>query len=92
MKIDTTCWLARALACLNGYSGVQSDLKKRRLEGLPDATRRPSRHWEDVYREAGYSAAQQVRHADLSKTSEMYSHIEASELSEIGSWVFKDER
>ena len=48
---------------------------------------------EMYYREAGHSAAQRaLRHADPSTTSEMYSHIEASELSDIGSEVFKNER
>jgi len=47
---------------------------------------------EMYYREAGHSAAQRaLRHADPSTTSEMYSHIEASELSDIGSEVFEDE-
>ncbi|WP_135535907.1 tyrosine-type recombinase/integrase [Halostella pelagica] len=47
---------------------------------------------EMYYREAGHSAAQRaLRHADPSTTSEMYSHIEASELSDIGSDVFSDE-
>jgi len=44
------------------------------------------------YREEGAAAAQRaLRHADPSTTSEMYSHIEASELSEVGSDVFADE-
>jgi integrase len=48
---------------------------------------------EMYYRKAGHSAAQRaLRHADLSTTWEMYSHIEASELSDIGSEVFEDER
>ena len=48
---------------------------------------------EMYYREAGHSAAQRaLRHADPSTTSEMYSHIEASELSDIGSEVFEDEQ
>lgn len=47
---------------------------------------------EMYYREESASAAQRaLRHADPSTTSEMYSHIEASELSEIGSRVFEDE-
>ncbi|NHN49894.1 tyrosine-type recombinase/integrase [Halostella sp. JP-L12] len=47
---------------------------------------------EMYYREAGHSAAQRaLRHADPSTTSEMYSHIEASELSDIGSEVFDGE-
>ena len=47
---------------------------------------------EMYYREAGHSAAQRaLRHADPSTTSEMYSHIEASELSDVGSRVFEDE-
>ncbi|SNZ17100.1 Site-specific recombinase XerD [Natronoarchaeum philippinense] len=47
---------------------------------------------EMYYRKEGASAAQRaLRHADPSTTSEMYSHIEASELSEIGSRVFDDE-
>jgi len=47
---------------------------------------------EMYYREEGPAAAQRaLRHADPSTTSEMYSHIEASELSDVGSNVFADE-
>ncbi len=47
---------------------------------------------ERYYREEGPAAAQRaLRHADPQTTSEMYSHIEASELSDIGSDVFSDE-
>ncbi|WP_135822972.1 tyrosine-type recombinase/integrase [Halostella litorea] len=47
---------------------------------------------EMYFREADHSAAQRaLRHADPATTSKMYSHIEASELSEIGSQVFGDE-
>lgn len=47
---------------------------------------------EMYYREEGPAAAQRaLRHADPSTTSEMYSHIEASELSDVGSDVFADE-
>jgi integrase len=46
---------------------------------------------EMYYREEGATAAQRaLRHADPSTTSEMHSHIEASELSEVGSDVFSD--
>ena len=48
---------------------------------------------EMYYRGAGHSAAQRaLRQADPSTTAEMFSHIEASELSDIGSEVFEDER
>lgn len=47
---------------------------------------------EQYYREESPSAAQRaLRHADPRTTSEMYSHIEASELSDIGSSVFENE-
>lgn len=47
---------------------------------------------EQYYREESPSAAQRVlRHADPRTTSEMYSHIEASELSDIGSQTFDNE-
>lgn len=46
---------------------------------------------EQYYREESPAAAQRVlRHADPRTTSEMYAHIEASELSELGSGVFED--
>ena len=47
---------------------------------------------EKLYRERGAAAAQRtLRHADPSTTSQMYSHIEASELAEDNSDVFDDE-
>ncbi len=47
---------------------------------------------EMYYRSEGASAAQRaLRHADPSTTSKMYSHIQASELSEVGSRVFDGE-
>lgn len=47
---------------------------------------------EAYYRKAGHSAAQRtLRHADPGTTSEMYAHIEASELSEVGDEVFDGE-
>jgi len=47
---------------------------------------------EQYYREVSPSAAQRVlRHADPRTTSKMYSRIEASELSDIGSDVFDNE-
>ncbi|RQG94569.1 tyrosine-type recombinase/integrase [Natrarchaeobius chitinivorans] len=47
---------------------------------------------EAVYREHGAAAAQRVlRHADPRTTSEMYAHIEASELAEEVSEVFESE-
>ncbi len=47
---------------------------------------------EKLYRERGAAAAQQtLRHADPPTTSQMYSHIEASELARDNSDVFDDE-
>ncbi|MFC6977016.1 tyrosine-type recombinase/integrase [Halomicroarcula sp. GCM10025709] len=47
---------------------------------------------EKLYRERGAAAAQRtLRHADPSTTSQMYSHIEASELAEDNTDVFDDE-
>ncbi|WP_137291595.1 tyrosine-type recombinase/integrase [Natronorubrum halophilum] len=47
---------------------------------------------EAVYREHGAAAAQRVlRHADPRTTSQMYAHIEASELAEETSEVFENE-
>ncbi len=47
---------------------------------------------EAVYRDRGAAAAQRVlRHADPRTTSQMYAHIEASELAEETSDVFDDE-
>ena len=47
---------------------------------------------EKLYRSRGAAAAQRVlRHADPKTTSEMYSHIEASEMAEDVSQVFDDE-
>lgn len=47
---------------------------------------------EKLYRERGAAAAQRtLRHADPQTTSEMYSHIEASELAEDNTAVFNDE-
>lgn len=47
---------------------------------------------EQYYREHSPAAAQRaLRHADPRTTSEMYAHIEASELSEVGSDVFDGE-
>ncbi|ADD07542.1 XerC/D-like integrase (plasmid) [Natrialba magadii ATCC 43099] len=47
---------------------------------------------EKLYRERGAAAAQRtLRHADPQTTSEMYSHIEASELAEDNTAVFDDE-
>jgi len=44
---------------------------------------------EQYYREQSPAAAQRaLRHADPRTTSQMYAHIEASELSEVGSDVF----
>lgn len=46
---------------------------------------------EQYYREQSPAAAQRVlRHADPRTTSRMYAHIEASELSEVGSEVFEE--
>lgn len=46
---------------------------------------------EVLYREKGHSAAQRaLRHADPSTTSEMYSHIEASELADEASDAFEN--
>ncbi|RKD88555.1 tyrosine-type recombinase/integrase [Halopiger aswanensis] len=47
---------------------------------------------EKLYRERGAAAAQRtLRHADPQTTSEMYSHIEASELAEDNTAVFDNE-
>jgi integrase len=47
---------------------------------------------ETLYRERGAAAAQRtLRHADPSTTSQMYAHIEASELAEDNTDVFDDE-
>ncbi|WP_255191961.1 tyrosine-type recombinase/integrase [Natronobeatus ordinarius] len=47
---------------------------------------------EKLYRERGHAAAQRtLRHADPSTTSEMYAHIEASELADDVSEVFNGE-
>ena len=47
---------------------------------------------EKLYRERGAAAAQRtLRHADPQTTSEMYSHIEASELAEDNTAVFDGE-
>ncbi|WP_436348758.1 tyrosine-type recombinase/integrase [Natronorubrum sp. FCH18a] len=47
---------------------------------------------EKLYRERGAAAAQRtLRHADPQTTSEMYSHIEASELAEDNTEVFDGE-
>ncbi|ELY96086.1 integrase family protein [Natrialba hulunbeirensis JCM 10989] len=47
---------------------------------------------EKLYRERGAAAAQRtLRHADPQTTSEMYSHIEASELAKDNTAVFDDE-
>ncbi len=47
---------------------------------------------EKLYRECGAAAAQRtLRHADPQTTSEMYSHIEASELAEDNTAVFDGE-
>ncbi|WP_284009864.1 tyrosine-type recombinase/integrase [Haloarcula pelagica] len=47
---------------------------------------------EKLYRERGAAAAQRtLRHADPSTTSQMYSHIEASELAEDNTDVFDGE-
>jgi integrase len=47
---------------------------------------------EQYYREASPATAQRaLRHANPRTTSEMYSHIEASELSAVGSSVFENE-
>lgn len=47
---------------------------------------------ETLYRERGAAAAQRtLRHADPATTSEMYSHIEASELAEDNTEVFDGE-
>jgi hypothetical protein len=66
---------------------------QRQLEGLPDAARRPSRDWRDVLpRSRAFGGPASAPSCGPSTTSEMYSHIEASELSDIGSKVFEDER
>lgn len=45
---------------------------------------------EFLYRNVGFEAAQRaLRHEDPSTTSEMYSHIEASELADVTSEAFK---
>ncbi|MDF9747873.1 tyrosine-type recombinase/integrase [Natrinema salsiterrestre] len=47
---------------------------------------------EKLYREHGAAASQRtLRHADPQTTSEMYSHIEASELAEDNTEVFENE-
>ncbi|MFC7077359.1 tyrosine-type recombinase/integrase [Haloarcula halophila] len=47
---------------------------------------------EKLYRERGAAAAQRtLRHADPSTTSQMYSHIEASELAEDNTDIFDEE-
>ncbi|UTF55891.1 hypothetical protein [Natronosalvus rutilus] len=47
---------------------------------------------ETLFRERGAATAQRMlRHADPKTTSQMYSHIEASELSEDVSEVFENE-
>ncbi|MFC4440321.1 MULTISPECIES: hypothetical protein [Natrialbaceae] len=47
---------------------------------------------EAIYREHGAAAAQRVlRHADPRTTSQMYAHIEASELAEETAEVFENE-
>ncbi|WP_129115561.1 tyrosine-type recombinase/integrase [Halegenticoccus tardaugens] len=47
---------------------------------------------ETIYRERGAAAAQRVlRHADPRTTSQMYAHIEASELAEETSKIFENE-
>ncbi|WIV68724.1 tyrosine-type recombinase/integrase [Natrialbaceae archaeon AArc-T1-2] len=48
---------------------------------------------ETLYRERGAARAQRtLRHADPQTTSEMYSHIDASELAEDNTEVFEDEQ
>ncbi|WP_306061181.1 tyrosine-type recombinase/integrase [Natronococcus wangiae] len=47
---------------------------------------------EAIYRERGVAAAQRVlRHADPRTTSQMYAHIEASELAEETAEIFENE-
>jgi integrase len=47
---------------------------------------------EFLYRNVGFEAAQRaLRHEDPSTTSEMYSHIEASELADVTAEAFKSE-
>ncbi|WP_407075639.1 hypothetical protein [Natronococcus wangiae] len=47
---------------------------------------------EAIYREHGAAAAQRVlRHADPRTSSQMYAHIEASELTEVTAEVFENE-
>lgn len=81
-------------------SGVRAVLKRLCTEGdidvegdrdylTPHGARRGV--GETVYRTQGHQAAQRVlRHADPSTTSEMYSHIEASELSDVATDAFDE--
>lgn len=71
--------------CRDGEITVQGD----REYLTPHGARRGV--GETLYRTAGHQAAQRaLRHADPSTTSKMYSHIEASELSEVASEAFDE--
>jgi integrase len=74
---------------LTDAAGIDADSSSKDYLTLHGARRGVG---EMYYREEGPAAAQRaLRHADPQTTSEMYSHIEASELSDIGSQVFDDE-
>jgi len=85
----TTAGGRRLLKRLSDAAGVDTSDDAKDYLTLHGARRGAG---EMYYREAGASAAQRaLRHADPSTTSEMYAHIEASELSEVGNQVFDDE-